>query len=129
MECYNAVMKRLASALTVGLILMAGGAEALRAIGSAPPSGASARLDGAAGRAGAPPPPSPAPGFASPAPPSGLTPAPILPFSPHGPIMPREQAAPPVTPPVSQPAAPQVPPTSGSSAPLSPGVIQIEPAR
>ena len=35
--------------------------------------------------------------FGSPTPPSGITPPPILPFTPHSPIMPREQMAP-VTP-------------------------------
>lgn len=32
--------------------------------------------------------------FGSPTPPSGITPAPILPFTPHSPVMPREQVAP-----------------------------------
>ena len=32
--------------------------------------------------------------FGSPTPPSGITPAPILPFTPHSPVMPREQMAP-----------------------------------
>ena len=44
--------------------------------------------------------------FGSPTPPNNLTPAPVLPFNPHGPIMPREQVAPmvPFTP--SSPAGP-----------------------
>ena len=32
--------------------------------------------------------------FGPPTPPSGITPAPILPFTPHSPVMPREQVAP-----------------------------------
>ncbi len=32
--------------------------------------------------------------FGSPTPPSGITPAPILPFTPHSPVMPSEQVAP-----------------------------------
>ncbi len=32
--------------------------------------------------------------FGSPTPPSGITPAPILPFTPRSPVMPREQVAP-----------------------------------
>jgi hypothetical protein len=36
----------------------------------------------------------PGPSSSSNAPPAGLTPAPVLPFSPKGPLMPREQIAP-----------------------------------
>lgn len=44
--------------------------------------------------------------FGTPQPPNNLTPAPVLPFNPHGPLMPREQVAPvvPFTP--SSPAGP-----------------------
>ncbi len=44
--------------------------------------------------------------FGTPSPPNNLTPAPVLPFNPHGPLMPREQVAPvvPFTP--SSPASP-----------------------
>jgi len=51
--------------------------------------------------------------FGSPTPPSGITPAPILPFTPHSPVMPREQMA---------PAAPSAPiSTFGSPTFGSPG--------
>ncbi len=47
--------------------------------------------------------------FGTPVPPNNLTPAPVLPFNPHGPLMPREQAAPVV------PFTPSSPTTPSSS--------------